>query len=479
MKQRNHFYEFNLYLLPSVLQGVLGVFLVVPITTFFLDPEDFGIVALMSALVSPLGPLSSSGAGWVLGAHYLQSKSLARKALLFNVVFLDFFLKSVWVVAFYVVGLFFLDELISSYRPEYQLYFGLTLLNAWLGVFWPTVSQVLIFQNKAIHHFALELARWVVRVVVTLVCLAWYHMGVLALLVGPVIANGVLCLFESMFLVFNARAKIRLTWIKETIRVGFPSIPADVAETVSKMADRYLLQLWQGNAVLGIYSHSQAYLNLFNFFNKSFSRTIATDATTAIKENDTAKLAEIKFKVVFVLWTLLVAGIGIIFFSRDMISFLTHGKFVEAAILVVVGYYGIMSVAFGTLYTRFLIAQKQSQTLMFSMVIPSLVTVLLVALGVQLAGMYGAAAAMALYQITTQVWRSICAKRLGFLVSVGKQFAVVTGIYWIILAGSLILSLPFLVRLFIFLGVIVAFGGFWFRWKRDKVSGGESKFEVS
>ena len=57
------------YLAPLILQSVIGVLVMVPVTTYYQDPKDIGIVAILSVNAIPIGALSSTGNAWILSGN--------------------------------------------------------------------------------------------------------------------------------------------------------------------------------------------------------------------------------------------------------------------------------------------------------------------------------------------------------------------------------------------------------------------------
>ena len=85
--------NFLYYLLPSVSIGIMSTFVIVPITTYYLDPKDFGVYAILTAVMMPIGPLASTGVTWVFAGNYYKIDETERKVLFFNILLLDVFLK--------------------------------------------------------------------------------------------------------------------------------------------------------------------------------------------------------------------------------------------------------------------------------------------------------------------------------------------------------------------------------------------------
>ena len=53
--------SFLWFLLPTLLQTLIGVGVMVPITTYYLDPADLGTAAILTALAMLVTPLASTG----------------------------------------------------------------------------------------------------------------------------------------------------------------------------------------------------------------------------------------------------------------------------------------------------------------------------------------------------------------------------------------------------------------------------------
>ena len=85
------------YSSPSLIQSALSFLIVIPISTYYLEPQDFGILATLFLIVSPLIPLASSGGGsYILNAYFFINDSNKNKKLVFNIALIDFLLMTSW-----------------------------------------------------------------------------------------------------------------------------------------------------------------------------------------------------------------------------------------------------------------------------------------------------------------------------------------------------------------------------------------------
>ncbi|MGB4994524.1 MAG: hypothetical protein WBO50_05110, partial [Nitrospira sp.] len=152
--------SFLWFLLPTLLQTLIGVGVMVPITTYFLDPADLGTVAILTALAMLVTPLASTGDHWVLSTHWHVTPESGRKELLFNLLLANLGMKTVWVVVFWLLSPLVLPQLIRDYRPEYQQYFGLVLLGLLAGTLWGTLSPLMVIERAPVSHAMNESLQW-------------------------------------------------------------------------------------------------------------------------------------------------------------------------------------------------------------------------------------------------------------------------------------------------------------------------------
>ena len=97
-KQSAHWERsFFWFLAPTVLQSVAGICVMMPVTTYYLDPADIGVAAILTALAMPIVPLASTGDSWVLSTHWHRSSVAGRRDLLFNLLIANLSLKVFWV----------------------------------------------------------------------------------------------------------------------------------------------------------------------------------------------------------------------------------------------------------------------------------------------------------------------------------------------------------------------------------------------
>jgi O-antigen/teichoic acid export membrane protein len=425
--QKNFLY----YLLPSIVTGGLSVFIMIPVTTYYLNPKDFGVFAILNAITMPIGPLSSTGANWVLAGNYFKISDGEKGALVFNILLLDLLLKLFWVVLFLVVAPLLLPIIIKDFEPRYTDYFMLVLVSILLTAFWPTISYFIVLQQRARLHTFFEISQWVSGALVIVICLTFLKMTTITLFLGPIAAGMASLLLGFWYMRSYVRPSLSRKWISEVFRFGLPTIPSNFFEMLSNFADRYFVQRWISLSQLGIYSHSMNYRDVFKMGSRAFIRSYIPSAIEAYsKKLDTSDLAY-KLKTWYGL--LAVSGLFATLFSYEIVNTLTHGKFTAAAALVPIWFLMVFSLAYGVPYTQFLLVQKKNIFMVYSGIAIGIVSIGVTAFSIYEFGILGAVFSIVLSNFAIQLSRRIYAEKLGCGVIAEKEFfsaiALLLGVY--------------------------------------------------
>ena len=415
MQTRNFFY----YLGPSLIKVVVSVLLLVPITTYYLGPEDFGVVGILIGLTMPLGPLSSLGDNWVLSNHWFKIPNEDRQELVFNLIISNLGFKLVAVVVFWLASFACLEIIIKDYQPEYFYYFSLVLIGFFFNSFWPTITQVMIMEGAARNNAIIEITQLIVNVVVTIVLLSTFKLGVVSIFLAA-IATGLCSTIMGLFYIKpKMRAKLRRHWLLEILKHGTPAIPANLIDTISNTVDRYFIQLWHGIASLGIYTHSNTYRNALVLGTKAYSKTIAPLFLETYTKPDKNKDLNFIIDRWYALITL--AGIWVILFSKDIVHVLAHGKFDAAAPLVPVWFLLVLTHTFTMPHTQFILHSKKNKNLAGLAILTSLITIALTAIMTYQFNIIGTALSLVVGSLAMVISRAFMARSYGYRYNFDKK----------------------------------------------------------
>ncbi len=310
--------RFIFFILPSVIGAVLNVLILTPISTYYLDPVDFGVFAIITIILSCLGPISSLATRNILSGFYYNIDKNERGSLVFSALLAEPLL-------ILVLG--------DDYENIYLTYFYITILSFIFASIWPSVSYLFVLAQEGKKYALAEISRFATRIFVTIILLSAFQLKLLSLFLGAFSAD----LISFIVAIFIIRQKTNfnfsMIWFKDSIAHGKTMSFANVIDASRSFLERKTLQDNVGLLELGLYNHSLMYQRFFNQFGSSLGRVIGPESLK-VYSGDSNGLGLNDF-MYFVAWLLTCIGLFLAFFSEDIVSGLTHNKFTSIHYLLV------------------------------------------------------------------------------------------------------------------------------------------------
>ena len=201
------------------------------------------------------------------------------------------------------------------------------------------------------------------------------------------------------------------------------------------LMERLLIQKFIGVYALGIYNHAQLYQSALKSLTSSLTNSVTAETLQAFSKNrektNTSNELHDKFNV----WLsfLFTTGLGFVFFGDEIISFLTHGKFTEAAMYLPFWILLIFSITYGITFAQFLMSQKKMNFLMLSQLIPSILAILIMTTFTKNFGIMVIPLAVLIANLLTVLSRRIYCSKLGFYVIDEKNYIILVSLILIAL----------------------------------------------
>jgi O-antigen/teichoic acid export membrane protein len=397
--------SFSIYLGVSILSGVINFIILVPITTYFLEPSDFGIAALLGVVTALVFPLSSTGSSWVLGAYFLSSRGAERKEMLFNLLCVEgsvrlFSVIALWLAADFILPLL-MDRAVNA--EDYKNFFRIILVGGLANALIPTISYVLILEKQPGLFGAIEVLRLVVSVFATYWIAYTADDKALMLYVPNAIAAVAVAFFTIPLILPRIKFHLSGDWILKSLKMGLPSLPGSYADNVLNSLDKIIIYRMLGLGAVGYYAHSRSYQAVFHMVTKSFTQVINPYLLEAYTENSSLHSLAKLIRYWFVILSLGGFACGLII--KDFIFVFTHGKFMAAAPLVIGWYIFSIIGVYGIPFTQYLVTKRKSMLIMKIQIFSVFVTVPAIYFGLYFIGIIGAVGAMLLGSLINQYLR--------------------------------------------------------------------------
>jgi O-antigen/teichoic acid export membrane protein len=361
-----------IYMTPPVLRGLLSVFVSVPISTYYLSPEDFGIFAAVTMVSALLTSFTHIGPAMAQG-YYFRVEPIQRKTMLFNTMLLAIALNLVLCVTVRWSAPSLLPWFISSFQPSYLTYFDLSLFGILLTTPIFLTTEVLVLENRSVMLALLETGQFCSGLFTNILCLTVFDLKTLALFAGPLAMGVFVSLFSALVLVPRMRFRLDWRWIVETARREFALIPTRLGDLTSVSMERYTVQRWYSLAQLGFYNHSLSYRALMLMANEAFRKVLSPVAVKAITKKGSIESIRRIGRVWMALLSL--GSLFVTLFGKEMLAFLTHGKFVTAAPMAAMWCFMAIGIAWNWYYSQFLITNLKTKSSSLSSLAGSLFSI--------------------------------------------------------------------------------------------------------
>jgi O-antigen/teichoic acid export membrane protein len=317
----------SLFLIPSIVQGFLGL-IMVPVTTYVLEPEDFGLFALVSSMTALPSAMASMGSGYLLATHYPMLGRSERRAMISTFLLLGLCILLVFTGVALTVGPWLITHS-NSAMTDQTAAITLSCLAMLFAYPWGISIDVITLDGNARAFAIVGVAQSIFSSIAIVMSLYILDLGRLSLFVG-LLAGSVFQFFGALLVLRPyVTWSIDFKWGRQILGVGIPAAAATVLENVQTIIERYVLTAYAGFSQLGLYYHSQQYRGVVSVPVKAIARSVWPCTLVESKE-PSRRFMDTKHA-----WDVAYVGVtfmGLLFATvgKPLIAWWTHDKFSDA-----------------------------------------------------------------------------------------------------------------------------------------------------
>lgn len=325
---KNSFFYTVAGMLPQLIN-----FLLMPVYTRFLTPEDYAILALVTVFTSLVGLIITfqiQGGVSRLIISFIGDERRSKRyfggitILVVAILFAGGIILELW--GDFILSICYKNENLS-YRPLFQVGIWTIILTALQSVFQALVRV----QEKAEIFLRINVVVMIVGTVIGLIVVVKYEMGIMGVLYSNLISAVV------GLLLYLIMIRDWLCWafpykdIIDSIKFSIPLVPHAIAGFVFIYSDRIILEKHVPLASIGVYVIADRFAMIMKLLVNSFNDAYAphfikrADADPIKAREETKQL--IRWWWAFILWIFF----GFILFSKEIVILLTGEGFHEAA----------------------------------------------------------------------------------------------------------------------------------------------------
>lgn len=341
------FKGFAIYLGSSVINKAIP-FLLLPILTKYLSPEEYGILALYQVMISFVMPLIGMNMQNNITRNFFsKSKEFVGKVVFNILVVLT--ITTLVVTTVISVYLFFGGPHFSI--PQRWIY-ALPVL-AFMGMLNDCNLSILRNSKKPLIYGAFEISKTIIDLSLTILLIVVYSFDWEGKAIGMLVSTTVIGLvslyrmWKKGYLLFE----VDKSQIREIFRISLPLIPHALGGVIMALGDRIFIDQMVGTAEMGIYTVGYQFGMIMTLVTTAFNQTWTPWMYELLAQNKEENKVKIVKATYMVCLGFILMAIGITVISYFLLPYMTtkeyHGAFIHV-IWIALGYafFGMYTLVF-------------------------------------------------------------------------------------------------------------------------------------
>lgn len=300
----------GIYTITSIINSAIP-FLLLPVLTRYLTPEDYGLVSIFALLVTFVSPFTGLSINGAISRQYYNENEIDIREYIYNGLL-------VLIVSTILVGIIFytFSERISDLASFPSKYLWIVIVYSFSQFLVAIVLSLWQVQKKALFYGMFINAKTLLDVILSIVLVVGLNFGWKGRIYGQTIALVIFAVLSIIILFKNRWVAISFnkSYIKNSLDFGVPLIPHALSGSIISMTDRFFITSMVGLAATGVYTVGYQVGSIVNILAMSFNNAYVPWLYERLKKNeDTTKTKIVKFTYVYFVIILLIAiSLGII-----------------------------------------------------------------------------------------------------------------------------------------------------------------------
>lgn len=380
------------YLISNIVNASIP-FLLLPILTRYLNPDDYGTVSIFQVLQSIMFTLIGFNTSSAIAVNYFKIEAEKLKEYIFNVILISIISLFIFQTLFY----FFSEPISSLFEIKEELLL-FVLLSAFFGIINKINLVLWQVEKRPIPYGLMNISVTIVNLGISLFFILIIHLNWEGRIAGIVIANILSGLYSIIFIYRRnyIKVKINFIFIKDALKFGIPLIPENLSEWINKSLNRIFLVAIIGLSAAGFFAVGNQIGAAVALISAAFYKSFLPFAFEKLKENtDEAKLFLTKYILRYFMGIIILALI-LSFTSPLMIGNIIDEKYstsIDTVIWIALGYsfLGMFSVL-----SVFLLYMKKTNIILVISLTTVILNIILNYFLINLYGIQGAAITLTL-----------------------------------------------------------------------------------
>lgn len=322
------------YMIASFLPAIVG-FLMLPIYSRYLIPEDYGVLALVLSLQAFLPLIMTLQIHSSISRFYFDYKDNKIKLHTFisTLTLLTFILSTIILI----LVLLNYKEIIFFLFPKtigYNNLFLLGILTAYLTVFNSIFIALIRVQQKAKLFMKASISLFFISLTINILEVVIYERGAYGVVEATFITIGI-SFFAYTFLVKELfTLKFDFNMVLEPLKYSIPLIPHSLSGLIFMYSDRIILERYVTLSAIGLYMFADKVAMIFKILVNEFNSAFSPFFNEKSKQSKVEAIKEVQnISLVFIYVTSMLMVL-VALFSVELVYLLLDEKYFDTWIMI-------------------------------------------------------------------------------------------------------------------------------------------------
>jgi O-antigen/teichoic acid export membrane protein len=356
-----------------------SIFLLLPLTTFYLSVSEIGLFALMSLLSQVMMAPLNTGANLIINAYYFSLTESKKRELFSHLYLIEIGLKILSFILVLFLGDVLLKVLVEDYNEELIIIFYLLTSSIIFSCTKPLLDHFFTVRKESTWYVYFNVADIVILILCTFACLHIFELGLKGYALAILLSAALMFIINVKIISRYTNLMLKKRWLVLIYLKGIRLFYANLFENIVNFYDSFIVQKTLSLQDLGLYSHGKQYAVKLGMLDKAFFQSYSVSYLKMLNEE-----AELKVFKVSLFWYgfLLLLGVGLVVLSDNVIALLTHDKLTASAEYLCIFYISVFFRSNQMPYNLMLLHKKKTEVFVSLAVLSNLIGASILTLGV-------------------------------------------------------------------------------------------------
>ena len=321
------------YTLVSILPFITA-FITLPIYTRYIEPSDFGLIAIITTFGSLVGVSMSLQLNAALPRLYFDEDEIGVRQLFSTIFYSVTIIAGGFMIFISIAGDKIITLLFPSIENAYFPFFFIGLFTVFLSQLSMVINRLLVVQEKGSVVLKRTLVVQPIGLIIGIYLVAYLKLAVLGVLVSVLITTMITLLIN----IWVVRGYFVKVWdkrrFKESYIYSWPIIPHALGGYLFMYSDILVMEKYLPLAAIGIYAIADRFSQILKIIVNALGTALSPNFMRLAKDSEIGAVNSFNKIISLWLFFILTVWLFLSLFAAELVGLLTDEKYHEAYIYI-------------------------------------------------------------------------------------------------------------------------------------------------